>query len=71
MRAADLPDNLPGVASVDRSGEADLLTLDGIGPQDLLAMLLERNVEVESFEQASVPLNEIFVAVVQGRDSEA
>lgn len=71
VRAADLPDNLPGVASVDRSGEADLLTLDGIGPQDLLAMLLERNVEAESFEQASVPLNEIFVAVVQGRNSEA
>lgn len=71
VRAAELPDNLPGVASVDRSGEADLLTLDGIGPQDLLAMLLARNIEVESFEQASVPLNEIFVAVVQGRDSEA
>lgn len=70
VRAADLPDNLPGVASLDRSGEAALLTLDGIGPQDLLAMLLERNIEVESFEQAAVPLNEIFVAVVQGRDRE-
>ena len=70
VRAANLPDNLPGVAGYDRSGEAALLTLDGIGPQDLLAMLVARNIEVESFEQAAVPLNDIFVAVVQGRDRE-
>ncbi len=70
VRAANLPENLPGVASYDRSGEEVLLTLDGIGPQDLLAMLVARKIEVESFEQAAVPLNDIFVAVVQGRDRE-
>ncbi len=70
LRAANLPEDLPGVASCDLSGEEALLTLDGIGPQDLLAMLVARNIEVESFEQAAVPLNDIFVAVVQGRDRE-
>ena len=68
VRAANLPDNLPGVASCDWSGDIALLTLNGIGPQDLLAMLVARKVEVESFEQAAVPLNEIFVAVVQGQE---
>ena len=70
LRAANLPEDLPGVASCDLSGEEALLTLDNIGPQDLLAMLVARNIEVESFEQAAVPLNDIFVAVVQGRDRE-
>ena len=68
VRAANLPDNLPGVASCDWSGDVALLTLNGIGPQDLLAMLVARDIEVESFEQAAVPLNEIFVAVVQGQE---
>jgi len=68
VRAANLPDNLPGVASCDWSGDVALLSLNGIGPQDLLAMLVTRNIEVESFEQAAVPLNEIFVAVVQGQE---
>ncbi len=68
VRAVNLPDNLPGVASCDWSGDVALLTLDGVGPQDLLSMLVARNIEVESFEQAAAPLNEIFVAVVQGQE---
>lgn len=68
VRAVNLPNNLPGVASCEWSGDVALLTLDGVGPQDLLSMLVARNIEVESFEQAAAPLNEIFVAVVQGQE---
>ena len=66
VRASNLPTDLPGVARIERNGDVALLTLEGIGAQDLLAALVERQVEVESFERATVPLNDIFVAVVQG-----
>ncbi len=65
VRAKNLPSDLPGVVGSERNGDIALLTLDGIGAQAFLAALVERNVEVESFEVASVPLNDIFVAVVQ------
>ena len=67
VRAAEMPANLPGVAGRERQGDVTLLTLDGIGAQELLAELVARNVEVESFERAAVPLNDIFVAMVQGK----
>ena len=66
VRAADMPSALPGVAGSERQGEVTLFTLDGIGAQEFLATLVERNVEIESFERATVPLNDIFVAMVQG-----
>ena len=69
VRAGNLPADLPGVAHIERNGDVALLTLEGIGAQDLLAALVERKVEVESFERATVPLNDIFVAVVQGESS--
>ena len=68
VRAAELPSDLPGVIGNERHGDVSLLTLDGIGAQELLAVLVERDVEVESFERATVPLNDIFVAMVQGKD---
>ena len=68
VRAAELPSDLPGVIGNERHGDVSLLTLDGIGAQELLAALVERDVEVESFERATVPLNDIFVAMVQGKD---
>ena len=67
VRAADLPSDLPGVARREQQGDVSLLTLDGIGAQTLLAELVAREVEVESFERAAVPLNDIFVAMVQGK----
>ena len=67
VRAAELPADLPGVVGRERQGDVTLLTLDGIGAQELLAVLVESNVEVESFERATVPLNDIFVAMVQGK----
>ena len=66
VRARNLPSDLAGVVVSERNGDIALLTLDGISAQALLATLVERNVEVESFEIATVPLNDIFVAVVQG-----
>jgi len=67
VRAGALPADLPGVAACERQGDVSLLTLDGIGAQELLAELVAREVEVESFERATVPLNDIFVAMVQGK----
>ncbi|MDE0143750.1 MAG: ATP-binding cassette domain-containing protein [Caldilineaceae bacterium] len=66
VRAADLPEDLPGVVASERQGDVTLLTLEGIGAQEFLAGLVENNVQVESFERAAVPLNDIFVAMVQG-----
>lgn len=65
VRAENLPTDLPGVVRHERNGDISLLTLDGIGAQAFLAELVARNVVVESFEIASVPLNDIFVAVTQ------
>ena len=65
VRAENLPTDLPGVVRNERNGDISLLTLDGIGAQAFLAELVARNVVVESFEIASVPLNDIFVAVTQ------
>ena len=66
VRARNLPSDLAGVVVSERKGDIALLTLDGISAQALLATLVKRKVEVESFEIATVPLNDIFVAVVQG-----
>ena len=67
VRAAELPSDLPGVVACEQQGEFSMLTLDGIGAQTLLAELVARETEVESFERAAVPLNDIFVAMVQGK----
>ena len=67
VMAGALPADLPGVVKSERQGEVSLLTLDGIGAQELLAELVARKVEVESFERATVPLNDIFVAMVKRR----
>jgi ABC-2 type transport system ATP-binding protein len=58
-------DGLPGVASIQREDGTAILTLDGLTPQELLRTLVERRADVESFEIATAPLEEIFVAVVK------
>ena len=55
---------IPGVAEIKPTGEALLLELEGTTPQAVLAELVRRGVDVQSFEVASVPLNDIFVQVV-------
>jgi len=58
---------LPGVACVQRHGDTFTLTLEGITPQELLRTLVERNIPVQAFEVATVPLEEIFISVVKER----
>ncbi len=65
LRTSAVLETLPGVARTERHDGTYTLTLEGITPQDLLRTLVERDVPVEAFEVASVPLEEIFIAVVK------
>ena len=61
---------LPGVVAVEPDDGAFNLTLaEGVGPQEVLRGLLDRGVEVQAFEVAPVPLEDIFVAVVSGEEA--
>ncbi len=66
VRAENIPHDLPGVIRSERNGDVTILTLEGASSQELLTALVARDVQVESFERASVPLNDIFVSMVQG-----
>lgn len=69
LRTPAALDALPGVARMEQRDDTFTLTLEGITPQELLRTLVERNVPVEAFEVATVPLEEIFIAVVrEGKD---
>jgi len=69
LRTPAALDALPGVSRMERRDDTFTLTLEGITPQELLRTLVERNVPVEAFEVATVPLEEIFIAVVrEGKD---
>ena len=58
---------LPGVARMECHDGAFTLTLhEGVTPQELLRVLVERGIPVEAFEVARLPLEEIFIAVVKG-----
>ncbi len=62
----DLP-TIPGVAHIEAQNGQILLTLeDTLSAQDLLQQLVARGIRIESFEVASAPLEEIFIAVVKG-----
>jgi len=61
-------DTLPGVTRVERCGDTFTLTLEGVTPQEVLKELVERDIPVESFEVATVPLEEIFITVVREQD---
>ncbi len=63
--SASLPP-LSGVARVERRGDTYQVELADGTPQELLRALVLQDVPIHSFEVARVPLNEIFVAVVQG-----
>ncbi|MFQ6100917.1 MAG: ABC transporter ATP-binding protein [Anaerolineae bacterium] len=70
VRAPHVPPNLPGVVEVEPDEGAFNLTLaEGAGPQEVLRGLLDRGVEVQAFEVAPVPLEDIFVAVVSGGEA--
>jgi ABC-2 type transport system ATP-binding protein len=69
VRASDLPAGLHGVSEVSvEDGAYNLVLEDGVGPQELLRALVDQSVELQSFEVAPVPLGDIFVSVVGGRE---
>jgi ABC-2 type transport system ATP-binding protein len=62
-----LPATLPGVREITKHNSHTLLKLDaGKTPQQILQMLVEKNVTLEQFEIAMPTLDEIFIQVVQG-----
>jgi len=69
VRASHIPPDLPGVVAVEPDdGAFDLTLAEEAGHQEVLRGLLDRGVEVQAFEVAPVPLEDIFVAVVSGEE---
>ena len=65
-----VPLDLPGVVGVEADdGAFNLALAGGANPQEVLRALLDRGVEVQAFEVAPVPLEDIFVAVVSGEEA--
>ncbi len=65
VRATGIPLHLPGVRTIEVMNGDHKLTLEpGTKPRAVLEALLERNVEIESFSHATLPLEDIFVKVV-------
>jgi ABC-2 type transport system ATP-binding protein len=70
VRATTIPSDLPGVVQVEADdGAFNLALAEGAGPQQVLRALLDRGVEVQAFEVAPVPLEDIFVAAVRGAEA--
>ena len=70
VQAAAIPPDLPGVTAVERDdGAFNLALAEGTAPQEVLRTLLDRGVEVQAFEVAPVPLEDIFVAAVGGGEA--
>lgn len=69
LRTSATLDDFPGVVRLEQRDDTLTLTLEGITPQELLRTLVERDVPVESFEVATAPLEDIFIAVVKERDN--
>jgi ABC-2 type transport system ATP-binding protein len=66
LRADHVPDDIPGVRRAERvNGDFTLALEPGADPQAVLRALLERGVEIESFNVASLPLEDIFIKVVR------
>ncbi len=65
LRGPAALEDLPGVARVERQDEDWVLTLDRSTPQEVLRHLVERGVPLTAFEVGTMPLEEIFIAVVK------
>ena len=69
VRAPLIPSDLPGVVGVEPDdGAFNLALAEGARPQEVLRALLDCDVEIQAFEVAPVPLEDIFVAVVSGEE---
>jgi len=65
VRAPEIPPGLPGVVAIEpKDGAYDLSLAEGTAPRDVLRALVDRGVDVQAFEVAPVPLEEIFIRVV-------
>jgi ABC-2 type transport system ATP-binding protein len=70
VQAPHIPLDLPGVKAVEPDdGAFNLSLVEGTAPQAVLRALLDRGVEVQAFEVAPVPLEDIFVAAVGGGEA--
>jgi ABC-2 type transport system ATP-binding protein len=70
VQAPQIPGDLPGVEAVEPDdGAFNLALAEGAAPQAVLRALLDRGVEVQAFEVAPVPLEDIFVAAVGGEEA--
>ncbi len=66
VKSPQLPPTIKGVQSVAKKDDAFMLTLaEGVSPQSVIKALVEEGVELEAFEVAPVPLEDIFVKVVK------
>ena len=68
---SELPENLPGVQSVEREVLNYRLTpSDGLSPREILQQLIDQRISLNSFEIATPSLDEIFIKVVkEGRNN--
>jgi ABC-2 type transport system ATP-binding protein len=67
VRAPYLPPDLPGVLTVEPDdGAFNLGLAEEVAPHDVLRALLDQNVDIQAFEIAPVPLEDIFLAAVSG-----
>ncbi|MGQ9676452.1 MAG: ABC transporter ATP-binding protein [Chloroflexota bacterium] len=59
---------LPGVEGIEHREGTFVLRLGDGSPQDLLRALVQRNIPLDSFEVATAPLDEVFIAAVKGAE---
>ena len=59
---------LPGVEGIEQREGTFVLRLGDGSPQDLLRALVQRNIPLDSFEVATAPLDEVFIAAVKGAE---
>ena len=70
VRAAQVPPDLPGVVGVEPDdGAFNLALAEGADPQEVLRALLDHGVQVQAFEVAPVPLEDVFVTVVNTEEA--
>jgi ABC-2 type transport system ATP-binding protein len=70
VQALQIPPDLPGVTEVvPDDGAFNLSLAEGTVPQAVLQALLDRGIELQAFEVAPVPLEDVFVAAVGGEEA--
>lgn len=68
VRTADELSALTGVTRIEKRDDTFVLTLGDATPQQVLRTLVDRGIAVNSFEVATAPLDEVFIATVKGAE---